>query len=84
MENLEQTLTAIQERNRRVELDKAWEISRTRRSAIAALTYLVAVGWLLIIRESNPALKAFVPVAGYLLSTFSLPFIKAEWLKRHT
>jgi hypothetical protein len=33
----------IKARNRRVELDKAWETSLTRRSIIAAITYAVAV-----------------------------------------
>jgi hypothetical protein len=41
----------IKERNRRVELDKAWETSVTRRVAIMTLTYLVASFWLLETRN---------------------------------
>ena len=36
--NFEQRLAAIEERNRRVETDKAWEISWMRRIAIAVMT----------------------------------------------
>lgn len=80
MENLEQELLAVKQRNRKVELDKAWEISWTRRLFIAALTYIIALIWLVMIREPSAAWKAFVPAAGYVLSTLSLPVIKKLWL----
>lgn len=72
---------AIKKRNARVEMDKAWEISLTRRIFIAALTYVVAVAWLVLIHETNFLLKACVPVVGYVLSTLSLPIIKDWWIK---
>ncbi len=78
-QQLPQELQAIQERNRRVELDKAWETSWTRRLFIAALTYAIAGVWLVLIHEVYPWLKAFVPTGGYLLSTLSLPFVKRWW-----
>ena len=34
-------VSAIEERNRRVELEKAWQVSRTRNISTIALTYLV-------------------------------------------
>lgn len=82
-EQLQQELLVIQERNRRVELDKAWETSWTRRLFIAALTYAIAGLWLVLIHEVYPWAKAFVPVAGYLLSTLSLPVIKRWWSKKY-
>lgn len=82
MENLEQELLAIKERNHRVELDKAWERSWTRRLDIAAITYLVAIVWLKMIQEPAAAWKAFIPVVGYILSTLSLPVIKNAWVKQ--
>lgn len=82
-EQLQQELLAIQERNRRVELDKAWETSWTRRLFIAALTYAVAGFWLVLIHEVYSWFKAFVPAGGYLLSTLSLPVIKRWWAKRY-
>ena len=79
--NLEQEIQNIQNRNRNVEIDKAWERSWTRRIFIALITYAIAIIWLLIIAEPNAWLKAFVPVVGYLLSTLSLPFLKSWWTK---
>lgn len=80
--NTEEEIRLLQERNRRVEGDKAWEVSWTRRLYIMALTYVVALVWLLLIKEPLAGLKAVVPVAGYLLSTLSLPVLKKGWLQR--
>lgn len=83
MENLEAEISAIKERNKKVEADKAWEQSWTRRISIVCLTYVIALVWLLIIHEPAASLKAFVPVAGYMLSTLSLPFIKKIWIENY-
>lgn len=72
----------LQERNRRVEADKAWEVSWTRRSSIVVFTYVVALVWLVLIQEHQAYLKALVPAAGYILSTLSLPFLKTRWLAK--
>jgi len=77
--NLEQEILEINERNRRVEMDKAWEVSWTRRLFIAVVTYIVAGIWLVLISDSVPWLKALVPTGGYILSTLSLPFVKRRW-----
>ncbi len=61
----------LKERNRRVELDKAWETRATRRVAIMILTYLVASFWLIHLGNDKPFLSVLVPVGGYLLSTLS-------------
>lgn len=74
-----QEIAAIKERNRRVEADKGWETSWTRRLFIAGMTYLIATLWLRIIGENSVWLKAVVPTAGYVLSTLSLPFVKKRW-----
>lgn len=83
MDNLEQKITEILERNRKVGADKAWETSLTRRLFIALLTYLCAWAWLILIRQPLAWLTAAVPVLGYLLSTLTLPPLKAWWLKRN-
>ena len=77
--DIEQEITAIKIRNQKVEADKAWEKSFTRRGFIAAVTYAIAVVWLLMIHDTMPFLKAFVPSVGYVLSTLSLPFVKEWW-----
>lgn len=81
IEELGKEIEIIKERNKRVEADKAWETSRTRRGFIAVVTYLIAAVWLLLIDDSYPLLKAFVPAVGYILSTLSLPFVKRWWVK---
>ena len=43
LKDLEQTIEEIKERNKRVELDKKWETSGTRKLCIAVLTYVVVV-----------------------------------------
>jgi hypothetical protein len=78
---MENELEKIQKRNIRVELDKAWEISGTRKIIIACLTYVVAVLWLYVIGNEAPLLNGLVPVGGYLLSTLSLPILKKWWIK---
>ncbi|MBI2445035.1 hypothetical protein HYV43_01470 [Candidatus Micrarchaeota archaeon] len=71
----------IHARNARVEADKAWEISWTRRLLIATITYILATALLVWIRAPQPFLAAWVPTVGYLLSTLTLPFAKQWWLK---
>ena len=74
-------LAEIKERNLRVETDKAWEISKTRRAVIAVFTYLIIVLFLILIEAPNPWLTALVPAGAYVLSTLTLPFIKNWWVK---
>lgn len=78
---MEQRLAAIEERNARVQADKAWETSLTRRGVISAITYATAGAFMTIIGALHPWIAAIVPVIGYLLSTLSLPWIKKLWLK---
>ena len=40
---LENEIVKIKERNKKVELDKAWETSWTRKMCIGILTYIVVV-----------------------------------------
>ena len=80
--DIEKEIEIIRQRNNRVEKDKAWEVSWTRRLSIALATYIIAALWLVAIHDFYPWLKAFVPSAGYLLSTLSLPFVKNYWTRQ--
>ena len=74
---LQEEIEKIKLRNARVELDKTWETSWTRRLLICLLTYLVVVAYSLTINKiSNIWLSSFVPVIGFTLSTLSLKFIR--------
>ncbi len=74
-------LAAIQARNRRVEADKAWELSWTRRLILAAFTYVAVLAILLWIRAPQAEWVALVPAVAYLISTLTLGFAKKWWLK---
>lgn len=77
---LERRLARIDERNRRVEWQKAWEVSRVRVGLLLALTYLTCslVFWL--IGAPYPLLNALIPTTGYALSTLSLPLVRRWWI----
>lgn len=81
MEDLEKRIVAIEERNRLVESDKAWETSWTRRISIAVLTYLVVVTYLHFVIGVEPWFNALVPVVGFLLSTLTISYLKQLWIK---
>ncbi len=81
--NIEEEIKKIQERNKRVEQDKSWETSTTRRIGICILTYIVVVLYSYFVRKwDNLFLSSFVPVIGFTLSTFSLKIIRKQWEKR--
>ena len=82
MENIEERLTKIEQRNIRVEADKAWETSWTRRFFIALFTYLVISLYMSVIGVERPWLNAIVPTVGFLLSTLTLSLIKKIWIER--
>lgn len=82
MANTPHRLSSIEFRNKRVELDKKWETSFTRRLAIAILTYVIAAAFLLLAEIPSPYLNALVPTGGYLLSTLSLMWLKKLWIDR--
>lgn len=75
--DLEKEIKKIQERNKRVELDKAWETSWTRRICIMILTYIVVIIYSYVITEfDNIFLSSLVPVIGFTLSTLSLKLVR--------
>ena len=79
--NIEQEIKKIKERNKRVEQDKAWETSKTRKVSIAVLTYFVMVLVMHSLKMDSPFIGAIIPTLGFTLSTFSLDFIKEYWKK---
>jgi len=75
------SIREIQERNNRVEIDKAWETSKTRRTIIALMTYVVAAVFMYHVGIADPFLNALVPTGGYIFSTLSMSFIKKWWVR---
>lgn len=83
VEDLKIRISKIEERNKRVEEDKAWEISKTRIIIIITLTYVFATLYLKVADSTNPFFGALIPTVGYLLSNLSLKHIKKIWLNRY-
>lgn len=80
--DLNEEIEKIKERNKKVETDKAWETSLTRKICICILTYIVVVIYSYIVRNyDNIFLSSLVPVIGFALSTLSLKYVRKMWEK---
>ncbi|MBI2578791.1 MAG: hypothetical protein HYW26_03710 [Candidatus Aenigmarchaeota archaeon] len=78
---LQHEIEKINERNKRVEGDKAWETSYSRRLLLTIFTYLAVGFYLSSIGIPNPWLNAVIPSIAFMLSTLTLPFFKKFWLE---
>lgn len=80
--SIESEIKNIKKRNAKVELNKKWETSWTRKLCICALTYVVVVVYSLVIQsKASIFLSSLVPVIGFALSTLSLGFVRNIWEK---
>ena len=72
IKELENEINNIKNRNKRVELDKKWETSWTRRICICILTYIVVIIYSYIVRNyNNIFLSSLVPVIRiYIINSF--------------
>jgi hypothetical protein len=80
--SLQDRVAKLESRNRKVEGDKAWETSWTRRLAIMLLTYTTVVFYLHFVVHIDPWINALVPVIGFFLSTLTIARLKKYWLDR--
>ena len=82
LEELRQEIQKIKEKNKRVETNKAWEISFTRILLLMTLTYIFTVITLMTFKNDSPWwINALIPALGLYLSTLTLPFVKTFWEK---
>ena len=82
IKELEKRISDIEKRNKRVEVDKAWETSTLRKILIIVLTYIFTVLYLKIADTTNLFFRAVVLCVGFFLSTQTLNIIKNNWLSR--
>ena len=82
LQQLEEDVRQIKERNRSVETDKAWETSYVRRGLLIVFTYIAIGTYLYVIGASLPWLNAILAAVAFMLSTLTLPFFKKQWAKR--
>ena len=80
LKNLEKRIIDIEDRNKKVELDKAWELSYFRRFLLTIFTYLAIGFYLQVINIPKPWLNAIVPTIAFMLSTLTLPLFKKLWI----
>ena len=78
---LEEKIRKIEKRNKKVESDKAWETSITRRFLLMLFTYLTIGFYLQAINIFHPWLNSIVPTIAFMLSTLTLPLFKKLWIK---
>lgn len=78
--DLEKEILLIKNRNKKVEIDKMWETSWTRKFILIIFTYLGIGFYLSAINIEKPWLNAIVPSIGFLLSTLTLPLFKKVWI----
>jgi len=74
--DLEQRVREIEARNSRVEAEKAWETSWTRRLLLMVFTYLGLSVYFWAIDVKDPWLNGIVPAAAFVISTSSMPFFR--------
>jgi sterol desaturase/sphingolipid hydroxylase (fatty acid hydroxylase superfamily) len=76
LEEIYQELEKIKQRNKKVETDKAWEWSITRKILLMIFTYLALWIYMQAIGIYKPRLNAIIPSIWFLLSTLTLPRFK--------
>jgi len=82
--DLEKEIELIKLRNEKVELDKKWETSITRKIVICILTYVIVLLYSYFVNnKGNIFFNSAVPVIGFFLSTQSIELIKNIWSKKH-
>jgi len=81
-EEIEKEIYEIKLRNKKVEADKAWETSWTRKIMVSILTYFVIVIFFYFAGLNKPFVNAIVPALAFILSTLTIPLVKTWWLKK--
>jgi hypothetical protein len=73
----------IKKRNKRVEGDKAWEISAFRTVVLSFFTFIVAYLIFWVSGADEPFLGAVVAAIAFFLSTLTIPPLKKWWIKKY-
>ncbi len=82
IQSLQKEIEKIKARNKKVEADKAWETSWTRKLLILILTYAVLVVFFFVAKFPNPFINAIVPSVAFVLSTLTVPIFKKWWINK--
>lgn len=81
MKNLSSEIEKIIERNKKVEQDKAWEISWTRKIIISVLTFFF-IAWILFLTGTDEVVMwSLISTIGFIISTTALKPVRKIWEK---
>ena len=78
---IKEEIEQIKARNKRVEADKGWEKSWSRKIVVAILTYAVIVIFFYFADLPKPFINSIVPTTGFVLSTLTLTWFKKLWIR---
>jgi hypothetical protein len=78
---IKEEIEQIKARNKRVEADKGWETSWSRKIVVAILTYAVIVIFFYFADLPKPFINSIVPTTGFVLSTLTLTWFKKLWIR---
>lgn len=79
IEEIKFELEKIKQRNKKVELNKAWETSLTRKVIILIFTYIFIGLTFYIIGNPEPWINAIIPTFAFFISTLTLPVLRDIW-----
>ena len=82
LNKIQREIDTIKARNKRVESDKAWETSWTRKIIITGITYLLIAVFMWTVKLEKPFIGAIIPTLAYLLSMSTLPYFKQWWISK--
>ncbi len=82
LKSLQKEIDEIKKRNKKVEVDKLWETSDTRRVVLISLTYITTGLYLQAVNVPDPWMNAIGAALGFLLSTLTMPYFRKLWEKR--
>ncbi len=78
---LKKEIKRIKERNKKVEADKSWETSWTRKFVIFVLTYLTIAVYFYATGLPDPLVNSLVPALAFVISASGLTFFKRYWMR---
>jgi len=77
-----QELDNIKKRNKKVELEKAWETSLERKISVALITYIIVVIIMYFLDFENIFINALIPTIWYILSTIGVNPMKNIYIRK--
>ncbi len=80
---LQKEIERLKLRNKKVEADKAWEVSIERKVFIIISTYIIITIVMYLLKMDKPFINAIIPTCWYILSTISIKTWKKYFLKRY-